>query len=378
MVRSALIRSTLIQGIPKRAAAVVAVGLAATVTTAHADEVRVYNWSDYIAPETLDKFTERTGIDVVYDVFDSNEVLDAALLSGRSGYDVVVPSTYYLTRQIKAGVYQELDHDLLPNLDNLDEALLDNLDVVDEGNRYSVPYMWGTNGIGYNADRVSAILGEDAPVDSWALLFDPAITGKLNAAGCGLSMLDSGAEMLTPALAYLGLDPHSNKTADLRAAGDLIASVRDDMTYFHSSRYVADLANGDICVAAGYSGDVFQAADRAADAERDFTVAYTIPKEGAELWFDMMAIPADAPHPENAHAFINFILDPQIAAEITEYVNYANPNAAADAYLPDDILNDRAIYPSDEVMENLYVVAEKPQEVQRVRTRIWNRVKSGY
>ncbi|NYS61007.1 polyamine ABC transporter substrate-binding protein [Vreelandella salicampi] len=361
----------------KLSVAVVAVSLATTAATAHAEEVRVYNWSDYIAPETLDTFTERTGIDVVYDVFDSNEVLDAALLSGRSGYDVVVPSTYYLTRQIKAGVYQELDHDLLPNLDNLDDVLLENLDVVDEGNRYSVPYMWGTNGIGYNADRVKEILGDDAPVDSWALLFDPEITGKLNEAGCGLSMLDSAAEMMTPALAYLGLDPHSNDTEDLQAAGDLLASVRDDMTYFHSSRYVSDLANGDMCVAAGYSGDVFQAADRAEDAGRDFTVAYTIPKEGAELWFDMMAVPADAPNPENAHAFINFILDPEIAADITEYVNYANPNAAADKYLPDEILNDRAIYPTDAVMENLYVVDEKPQNVQRIRTRIWNRVKSG-
>ncbi|MDR5898631.1 polyamine ABC transporter substrate-binding protein [Halomonas vilamensis] len=361
----------------KLSAAVVAVSLATAAATVHAEEVRVYNWSDYIAPETLDTFTERTGIEVVYDVFDSNEVLDAALLSGRSGYDVVVPSTYYLTRQIKAGVYQELDHDLLPNLDNLDDVLLENLDVVDEGNRYSVPYMWGSNGIGYNADRVKEILGDDAPVDSWALLFDPEITGKLNEAGCGLSMLDSAAEMITPALAYLGLDPHSNDTEDLQAAGGLLAAVRDDMTYFHSSRYVSDLANGDICVAAGYSGDVFQAADRAEDAGRDFTVAYTIPKEGAELWFDMMAVPADAPNPENAHAFINFILDPEIAAGITEYVNYANPNAAADAYLPDDILNDRAIYPTDAVMENLYVVAEKPQDVQRTRTRIWNRVKSG-
>ncbi|WP_404416798.1 polyamine ABC transporter substrate-binding protein [Vreelandella aquamarina] len=361
----------------KLSAAVVAATLATAASTAQANEVRVYNWSDYIAPETLDKFTEQTGIDVVYDVFDSNEVLDAALLSGRSGYDVVVPSTYFLTRQIKAGVYQELDHDKLPNLDNLDRQLLQNLDVVDEGSRYSVPYMWGTNGIGYNHDRVTEILGQEAPLDSWALLFDADITAQLAEAGCGLSMLDSGSEMLTPALAYLGLDPHSNDMDDLQAAGDLVASVRDNMTYFHSSRYVSDLANGDICVAAGYSGDVFQAADRAEEAGRDFTIAYSIPKEGAELWFDMMAVPADAPNPDNAHAFINFILEPEIAAEITEYVRYANPNAAADEFLLEDILNDRAIYPSDEVMENLYVIAEKPQDVQRARTRIWNRVKSG-
>ncbi|MGY4878291.1 polyamine ABC transporter substrate-binding protein [Vreelandella aquamarina] len=361
----------------KLSVAVTAISCAVAAVSAQANEVRVYNWSDYIAPETLEKFTEQTGIDVVYDVFDSNEVLDAALLSGRSGYDVVVPSTYYLTRQIKAGVYQELDHEKLPNLENLDNQLLQSLDVVDEGSRYSVPYMWGTNGIGYNVERVTEILGDDAPVDSWALLFDPEITSQLAEAGCGLSMLDSGSEMLTPALAYLGLDPHSNETQDLQAAGDLIASVRDNLTYFHSSRYVTDLANGDICVAAGYSGDVFQAADRAEEAGRDFTIAYTIPEEGAELWFDMMAVPADAPNPDNAHAFINFILEPEIAAEITEYVRYANPNAAADEFLSDDILNDRSIYPSDEVMENVYVVAAKPQDVQRTRTRIWNRVKSG-
>lgn len=361
----------------KLSVAVTAITFAVAAATAQANEVRVYNWSDYVAPETLEKFTKRTGIDVIYDVYDSNEILDAALLSGRSGYDVVVPSTYFLTRQIQAGAYQELDHAKLPNLDNLDSQLLKKLDVVDKGSRYSVPYMWGTNGIGYNVERVTDILGEDAPLDSWALLFDTDITTQLAKAGCGLSMLDSGSEMLTPALAYLGLDPHSNETEDLQAAGDLIASVRDNMTYFHSSRYVTDLANGDICVAAGYSGDVFQAADRAEEAGRDFTIGYSIPKEGAELWFDMMAVPADAPNPDNAHAFINFILEGEIAAEITDYVRYANPNAAANEFLPDDILNDQAIYPSDEVMENLYVIAEKPQAVQRVRTRIWNRVKAG-
>lgn len=364
--------------IHKLSRAVAAISLAAAATTVNANEVRVYNWSDYIAPDTLEKFTERTGIDVTYDVFDSNEILDAALLSGRSGYDVVVPSTYYLTRQMKAGVYQPLDHDKIPNLKHLTPALMENLEAVDPGSEYSVPYMWGTNGIGYNVDRVEEILGEDAPVDSWALLFDPEITTQLSEAGCGLSMLDSGDEMLSPAMVYLGLDPTNESREDLEAAGELLAKVRDDITYFHSSRYVSDLANGDICVAAGYSGDVFQAADRAEEAGRDFEVAYSIPKEGAALWFDMMAIPADAPNPENAHAFINFILDPQIAAEITEYVRYANPNAAADEYLSDEILNDPAIYPETDVMDNLYVQVEKPQDIQRARTRIWNRVKSGH
>ncbi|MBD3897334.1 polyamine ABC transporter substrate-binding protein [Halomonas sp. ML-15] len=357
------------------AVAAATLGLGAMV--AQANEVRVYNWSDYIAEDTLERFTEATGIEVIYDVYDSNEVLEAALLSGRSGYDVVVPSNHYLTRQISAGVYLELDHDQIPNMANLNPDLMDDLEYVDPGSQYSIPYMWGTNGIGYNVERVQEILGDDAPVDSWALIFDPEVTTALNQGGCGISMLDSGDEMLSPAMAYLGLSPLSEESEDLEAAGELIAAVRDNITYFHSSRYISDLANGDICVAAGYSGDIFQAADRAAEAGRDFTIEYTIPKEGAALWFDMMAIPADAPNPENAHAFINFILEPEIAAAITEYVVYANPNLAANEYLDPEILNDPSVYPDQEVMDNLYVAEEKPLAVQRMRTRIWNRVKSG-
>ena len=217
--------------------AVTAAGLALGAAAAQAaGEVRIYNWSDYIAPDTLEKFTEATGIEVIYDVYDSNEVLDAALLAGRSGYDVVVPSNHYLTRHISAGVYQELDHDKLPNMANLNPELMDDLEFVDPGSRYSIPYMWGTNGIGYIEERVLAILGDDAPVDSWALLFDPEITTALREGGCGISMLDSGDEMLSPAMAYLGLSPLSEETADLEAAGDLIAAVRNNVTYFHSSR----------------------------------------------------------------------------------------------------------------------------------------------
>ncbi|QOR39442.1 polyamine ABC transporter substrate-binding protein [Billgrantia diversa] len=351
--------------------------LAMVASAAQANEVRVYNWSDYIAPDTLEKFTEATGIEVIYDVYDSNEVLDAAMLSGRSGYDVVVPSNYYLTRQVSAGVYQELDHEKIPNMKNLNPELMEQLESIDPGSQYSIPYMWGTNGIGYNVERVTEILGEDAPLDSWALIFDPEVTTALKEGGCGIAMLDTGDDMLSAGMAYLGLSPLSSESADIEAAGDLIAAVRDNITYFHSSRYISDLANGDICVAAGYSGDIFQAAYRAEEAGRDFTIAYTIPKEGAALWFDMMAIPADAPNPDNAHAFINFILEPEIAAAITEYVVYANPNIAANEFLDPEILNDTSIYPDEEVMDNLYVQEEKPLAVQRVRTRTWNRVKSG-
>ncbi|MFC7368595.1 MULTISPECIES: polyamine ABC transporter substrate-binding protein [Vreelandella] len=361
----------------KLSVAVATVSLTLAATAVQANEVRVYNWSDYIAEDTLERFTAETGIRVTYDVYNSNEVLEAALLSGRSGYDVVVPSNHYLTRQISAGVYLELDHDLIPNMVNLNPDLMDDLEYVDPGSTYSIPYMWGTNGIGYNVERVHEILGDDAPVDSWALIFDPEISSALNQGGCGISVLDSGDEMLSPAMAYLGLSPLSEEREDLEAAGELIAAVRDNITYFHSSRYISDLANGDICVAAGYSGDIFQAADRAKEAGRDFTIQYTIPKEGAALWFDMMAIPADAPNPENAHAFINFILEPEIAASITEYVVYANPNLAANEFLDPEILNDPAVYPDQEVMDNLYVAEEKPLAVQRMRTRIWNRVKSG-
>lgn len=361
----------------KLAVAIATVTFGMVAASAQAEEVRVYNWSDYIAEDTNENFTEETGIEVIYDVFDSNEVLDAALLSGRSGYDVVVPSNHYLTRQIGADVYMELDHDKLPNMKNLDPKLMDQLEEIDPGSRYSVPYMWGTNGIGYNKERIEEILGEDAPVDSWALIFDPEVTSALNEGGCGISMLDSGDEMLSPAMAYLDLDPLSESTEDLEAAGELIAAVRDNITYFHSSRYISDLANGDICVAAGYSGDIFQAADRAEEAGNGIVIEYSIPKEGAALWFDMMAIPADAPNPDNAHAYINYILEPQVAADITEYVMYANPNKASEEYLDAEILENASIYPDEEVMDNLYIAVEKPLNVQRVRTRTWNRVKSG-
>ena len=346
-------------------------------TSAQAREVRVYNWSDYIAEDTLSNFTSETGISVIYDVFDSNEVLEAALLSGRSGYDLVVPSNHYITKQIKAGAFAKLDHSKLPNMKNLQPQLMKQLEEVGASSDYAVPYLWGTNGYGYNEERVLSILGEDAPVDSWALMFDPAVTARLAAGGCGISMLDSGDEMLPAALAYLGMNPNSNDAKDLEKAAEVISSVRNHITYFHSSRYISDLANGEICVAAGYSGDIFQAADRAVEAENGNTIIYTIPKEGAALWFDMMAIPADAPNKENAHTLINHLLQPQVIADITNYVMYANPNKAADTLVDEEILNDPAIYPTEAVLEKLYIAKERPLNTQRVITRTWNRIKSG-
>jgi len=361
----------------KKALLTTSVALALGAGAANANEVRMYNWSDYIAEDTLEKFTAETGIRVTYDVFDSNEVLEAALLSGRSGYDLVVPSNHYLTKQISAGAFAKLDHSLLPNMVNLNPDLMAGLVTVDPGSQYSIPYLWGTNGYGYNEGRILEILGDDAPVDSWALMFDPEVTAKLAAGGCGISMLDSGDEMLPAAMAYLGLDPNSNEADDFAKAAEVITAVRPHITYFHSSRYISDLANGDICVGAGYSGDVFQAADRAEEAGNGNVIVYTIPKEGAALWFDMLAIPNDAPNKDNAHKLINFLLQPEIIADITNYVMYANPNSAADPFVDPDVLSDASIYPTEEVLSKLYIAKERPLDTQRVITRTWNRVKSG-
>lgn len=356
--------------------ALIGAGIIASTNVMAEEVVRVYNWSDYIAEDTLANFEKETGIRVVYDVFDSNEVVEAKLLSGRSGYDLVVPSNNFLAKQIKAGAFQKLDMAQLTNHKNLKAELMTQLEAADPGNEYSVPYLWGTTGIGYNEGKVKEILGEDAPTDSLELLFNPKYAEKLSK--CGLSMLDSADEMLPMALVYLGLDPNSNKKADYVKAGEVLDKVRPFVTYFHSSRYITDLANGDICVAFGYSGDVFQAAARAEEADNGQVISYSIPKEGANLWFDMLAIPADASNVKNAHAFINYILHPEVIAPITDYVAYANPNTAAEPLVDKEILNDPAIYPTAEVLERLYVADVRPMKAQRAMTRVWTKVKSGY
>ena len=346
------------------------------VGAAQADgKLNIYNWSDYIAEDTIANFEKETGIQVTYDVYDSNDVLDAKLLTGRSGFDLVVPSNNFLTKQIKAGVYLELDHSKLPNMSNLNPELMKQMESIDPGSKHSIPYLWGTNGIGYNVEKVKAALGEDMPLDSWALIFDPKYTSKLSS--CGISMLDSADEMLPNALAYLGLDPNSTSADDLKKAEELLLGVRKDITYFHSSRYISDLANGDICVAAGFSGDIFQAAARAEEAENGIDIKYIIPKEGATLWFDMLAIPKDSSNPENALAFINYVLRPDVIAPITDYVAYANPNKASDELVDPDIRTDPAIYPSDEIMSRLYVNVPRSMAGQRLMTRAWSRIKSG-
>ena len=337
-------------------------------------KVHVYNWSDYIAKPVLADFTAKTQIQVVYDVFDSNEALEGKLLAGRSGYDVVVPSDHFLARQINAGAFGKLDKSLLPNWDNLEPRLMEQVAVNDPGNQYAVPYLWGTNGIGYNVDKVKEVLGVDT-IDSWAVLFEPENMQKLSS--CGVAFLDSADEMLPAVLNYLGLDPNSHKSADYKKAEEKLAKIRPYVTYFHSSKYVGDLANGNICVAAGFSGDVLQAADRADDAGQGVRVAYSIPKEGGNLWFDMLAIPADAKNVEEAHAFINYLLEPAVIAQVSDYVGYANPNRYADELMDEDVRNNPAVYPEQAVLDNLFVSKPLPSNVQRIKTRSWTRFKSG-
>jgi putrescine transport system substrate-binding protein len=334
----------------------------------------VYNWSDYIGETTIADFEAKTGIKVTYDVFDSNEVLETKLLAGRTGYDVVVPSANFLERQIQAGVFLKLDKSKLPNLVNMDPEVMQRVAAHDPGNQYAINYLWGTTGLGYNPDLVKKALGTDV-IDSWSAVFDPAIAKKLSK--CGISMLDAPSEVMDSALIYLGRDPNSEKAEDLAAAEELLMKVRPYVRYFHSSQYINDLATGEICVSLGWSGDALQARDRGGEAETPVRVAYTIPKEGAIMWFDMLAIPTDAPHPGNAHEFLNFIMDPAVAAGISNYVAYANGNAASLPLVSDDVKNDSSVYPTEEVKKKLHSHLAESQEFSRDLNRSWTRVRTG-
>jgi len=349
--------------------------LALTAGMAAAEEVRVYNWSDYIDEELLTQFEDETGIDLIYDVFDSNEVLETKLLAGGSGYDVVVPSATFLQRQITAGAFQPLDLSQLPNHGNLWDVVQGRTDQYDPGGEYSVNYMWGTTGIGYNIGKVTEILGEDAPLDSWDLVFDPANMEKL--AECGVYFLDAPTEMIPAALNYIGEDPDSHDPEVIAKAEAVFAGVRPYIQKFHSSEYINALANGDICVAVGWSGDVFLAQFRAAEAENGHEIDYSIPVQGAQMWFDQMAIPVDAPNPEAAHTFINFILDAQNSAAATNYVWYASGNEAAQEFIDPEILEYPAVYPDEATLANLFITTPYDARVQRDVTRLWTRIKSG-
>jgi len=336
--------------------------------------VNVYNWSDYIAEDTIEKFTAETGIKVNYDVFDSNEIVEAKLLTGNSGYDIVVPSASFLERQIIAGLFQKLDMSKLSNIGNMDKTIMEAVTTADPGNEHAVVYMWGSTGFGYNIDAIAERM-PDAPVGSWDMIFNVDIVSKF--ADCGVSLLDAPAEVIPAALQYLGRNPNSQEAADLEAAEELITSIRPYIRYFHSSQYISDLANGDTCLAHGYSGDVLQARDRADEAEAGVSIDYVIPSEGAVIWFDMLAIPSDAPHPDNAHKFINFVMQPQIAADISNYVWYANANAASFDLIDAEVTEDPAIYPSDEVKAKLFATRAYSAKFDRLLTRAWTRIKTG-
>lgn len=349
--------------------------LALQSSMAMAETVNVFNWSDYITDEVLQLFTEETGITVNYDVYDSNDTLEARLLAGSSGFDVVVPTGTFLQRQIAAGVYQPLNRDMLPNLENMDPDLMAAAASHDPDNAHATIYMWGTTGIGYNIDMVAERLGEDFEVDTWAMIFDPEIAAQL--ADCGISWLDSPTDMFPAAFAYMGLDPQSTDAADFEAASEMMLAARDHVRYFHSSQYISDLANGETCVAVGWSGDVLQAAERAEEAGQGVNVWYAIPREGAMQWFDLMGIPADAPNPENAHAFIDFIMRPEISAAITNYVWYPNANAASWELVDEEIFTDPAIFPTPEVTETLFTGVSYDSRTDRTATRLWTRVRTG-
>ena len=337
--------------------------------------LNVYNWSDYIAEDTIANFEAATGIKVNYDVYDNNEIVDAKLLAGNSGYDIVVPSGNFLERQIQAGLILPLDKSKLPNLVNLDPAVMATAANQDPDNAHAVPYMINTIGYGYNVAKVTEILGADAPVDSWDLIFKPEYAEKL--ASCGISLLDSPSEVVGIALNYLGLDANSESEEDLLKAEELLNSVKPFIRYFHSSQYIDDLGNGEICVALGYSGDIFIAADAGAAAATPVEVQYVIPKEGAATLFDFLAIPVDAPHPDNAHKFINYILEPEVVAAITNYVFYANPNLPALEFVTEEVKSNPGIYPPAETIAKAFVMKAHDPAFEEVLTRTWTRIKTG-
>ncbi len=338
-------------------------------------QVNVYNWSDYIAEDQLKAFAKDSGIRVNYTTYDSNEILDAKLRTGKSGYDIVVPTASpFFVRQLAAGIYQPLDKSKLKNWGNLDPDIMGALAKYDPGNAHAVPWMWGTTGIGYNVAEIRKRM-PDAPVDSLRMIFDPAVVAKFK--DCGVMMLDSATDVLPAALKYLGLDPDSKKTEDLTKAADVVKAVRPFVRKFHSSEYINALAGGNICLAFGFSGDIFQARDRAAKARDKQEIAYAIPKEGSLLWIDVAAIPKDAPNPANALRFLDFMLDPRVAAASSEITGYANANKAAFALLPKEISANPLIYPPAEVRAKFYTITAGTADQVRERTRLWTNVKTG-
>ena len=343
--------------------------------------VNVYNWSDYVAEDTIPGFESATGIRVNYDVYSENETLEAKLTAGGAGYDVVFPSARpFAQRQIAAGLYLPLDKAKLPNLQHMDPEIMEGLADIDPGNRYVVPYMWGTTGLGVNVEKVRAALGPDAPLDSWDLLFDPANAQKL--ASCGITVLDDDQEAFGAALIWMGRDPNAGSADEIEAVKQAYAAIRPYIRTFNNAEYKDALANGDACLVMGYSGDIGQARDVAVEAAENTgnpapDIRYVIPEEGAIRWMDVIAIPADARNPDAAHAFVNHLMEPQVIAGITDYVAYANANTAADALIDPEIAADPGVYPPEEVRAGLVDPVSLPEDVQRQRVRAWTQIKSG-
>jgi putrescine transport system substrate-binding protein len=351
-----------------------AVSLLAVAGASAQGVLNVYNWTDYIDPKILREFEAKTGTKLRYDTYDSNDVLETKMLAGKTGYDVIVPTSTYLARMIGAGVLAPLDKAKIPNLRHMDEELMARLARSDPGNVHGVIYLWGTTGIGLNADKIKARMAKP-PANSLAMVFDPAIVATF--ADCGVNFLDAPDEIIPAALRYLGLDPNAKDEASVAKAEAQLLKVRPFVRKFHSSQYVNDLANGDICLAFGWSGDILQAKARAEEAKNGVRVQYLLPKEGALQWFDVMAIPKDAPNQAAAHAFIDFLMTPEIAARLSTAVQYPNGNKASLPFVPREAMEDKDVWPRAEAMKSLYTVAPNTQAQQRVFTRTWTKVKAG-
>ncbi|MEI2417726.1 polyamine ABC transporter substrate-binding protein [Orrella sp. JC864] len=362
-------------GTAVRAGCALALAAACGAGWAQSGTVNVYNWAEYTAPDTLSGFEKATGLKVRYDVYDSNDTLQARLLTGKSGYDVVVPSTHYAARQLEGGLFQKLDRSKIPNWQHLDPDIMALVAEVDPGNQYLVPWGYGTNGLGYNVTRARQALGEDADLGSWDTLFDPEKAARLQS--CGISVLDEAAQVFPAALHYLGKDPNSSDPADLKAALELLKKIRPYIRQFSSSGYIDELAAGDLCMVYGYSGDVMIAKRRAQEAKRSYEIDYYIPHGGAPAWFDTMAIPKDAGNVDGAHAFINYIETPEVHAAITNHMFYPNANKSAREFVDPDVANNPMIYPPPEVSKTLFVIKPQPLNVQRLQTRMWAELKSG-
>jgi putrescine transport system substrate-binding protein len=336
--------------------------------------LNLYIWSDYLATDTLSNFEKQYGIKVHPAYYDTNETLETKLLAGNSGFDIVVPSAPYFERQIKAGAYLALDKSKLPNLQNMDPQLMARVASNDPGNAHGVIYLWGSNGIGYNEKMVKALM-PDAPLDSWRLVFDPAVAAKV--AKCGISLLDSPAEMLRAVYSYMGKDPNSQSAEDLAQAEAVLLKIRPYIRNFSSSEYIEALANGDLCISVAYNGDVMQARDRAREANKGIDVKYAVPKEGSVLWFDMLAIPKDAPDPDSAYAFMNYMMTPQVIADVSNFKRYANANLASQSMVLPVVKEDPSIYPTAEQRQKLTLQLADSPEHTRAITRVWQKFKTG-